>query len=298
MNFFRNVILPIAGIGYEWHLHKLSSELSKQQHAEATIQHNESEQNAQMLSSAELITSTLSTKLETYRDACEEKLKKYSNYLLMTSIIIGVLGQILPFILPEHNKYILNTHIPLIDIYYFFLTNTFGCLIICFIDCIVILNDISYFMTNLNHLWSNIETICITKLNKNTLTKFNEIQDILSDTYYILCNTTQITNLDDWFNYNCKLLHYTIICSALFGFISFILSFIISLEAILIPIKIIGSNHSYNSFVIVITIISIEIISLFIFIFIHNYKKNTFEWYSSKSGQKTNFSIPITICIH
>ena len=109
MNFFRNVILPIAGIGYEWHLHKLSSELSKQQHAEATIQHNESEQNAQMLSSAELITSTLSTKLETYRDACEEKLKKYSNYLLMTSIIIGVLGQILPFILPEHNKYILNS---------------------------------------------------------------------------------------------------------------------------------------------------------------------------------------------
>ena len=292
MNFLRNYILPIMGLGYEWHLHRLSTELSKQHH-------DESQQTTKLIASTELITNTLSSKLETYRDACEEKLKKYSNYLLMTSIIIGVLGQILPFVLPDHNLYIIGTQIPLINIYYFVLTNTFGCLIICFINCIIILNDISFFMTEFNHLWSNIETLCITTLNTHEANKFELIQNLLSDNYYIQIYNNQIYDLETCFNYNCYILHHSIIVSAIIGFICFILSFILSLEAILIPIDIVGPSHSYTSFIIVLVIISIELSGLILYIIIHRtYTTHSFIWYSGRTGIVIQFNHPITVQIH
>jgi len=274
-------LLPFLGIGVDLHLHNLSNQLAERHHKET-----------EHIGIIELITTTLATKLETHRDACEEKLKKYSNCLLMSGILIGILGQLLPSTLPEHHKYIVGTYIPLIQLYYFFLANTFGCLIICFISCSRILHDISYYMTNLNKLWSDIETTCITKLHKN---QYQEIQNILACTYYTICDTTHIVDLEGWFNYDCRKLHTIIISSSSIGFVSFIISFILSLEAILVPITVHKSSKSYAAFYIVMITILTEMIGLYIYMVYRNITKKQIQWYSSNTGNIVHFTNPITV---
>lgn len=288
MSLLRNVILPLLGVGVEYHLHHLNSELAKHHHKDA-------EDTAKKLSVTDLITTTLSTKLESYRDSCEEKLKKYSNYLLITGIFIGVLGQLLPSTLPTHQKYILGSHVQLITVYYFFLTNTVGCLIICFITCIVILNNISYYMINVNQLWSSIETKCITALHSTDETKLDTIQDLLSTQYYTIYHATHIHELEGWFDSSCYTLHCIIIVSAISGILSFITSFVLSLAAILIPIQVEGDSRSYTAFCIVIVLITVEMISLFLYITYRIYTKKSLEWYSSKTGERVVFTNSITI---
>jgi hypothetical protein len=288
MSLFRNFILPLLGVGVEYHLHSLNTELVKQQHTET-------EKTTKLIGITDLITGTLSTKLETYRDACEEKLKKYSNYLLITGILIGVLGQLLPIALPIHCKYILG-NIPLINLYYFFLTNTVGCLISCFIICILMLNDISYYMIHVNHLWSNIETNCITTLQSNEPSKFEIIQELLSTHYYTIYHDQHIQDLEGWFNTTCYSLHCIIIISSGVGILSFIISFILSLAAILIPLsEVIGDSRSYEAFMIVISIITIEICSLILYIGYRLHTKKQIDWYSSKTGERVVFPNSITI---
>jgi hypothetical protein len=288
MSLFRNVILPLLGVGVEYHLHHLNSELAKHHHTEA-------EDNAKKLSITDLITTTLSTKLESYRDSCEEKLKKYSNYLLITGILIGVLGQLLPSTLPTHQKYILGSRVPLITVYYFFLTNTVGCLISCFITCIVILNNISYYMINVNQLWSSIETQCITALHSSDVNKLDVIQDLLSTQYYTVYHHIHIHDLESWFDSSCYTLHCIIIVSAISGIVSFITSFVLSLAAVLIPIRLMGESRSITAFWIVIVLISVEMFSLFLYITYRIYTKKSLEWYSSKTGHRVVFTNSITV---
>ena len=288
MSLFRNLILPLLGVGVEYHLHHLNSELAKHHHTEA-------EDNAKKLSITDLITTTLSTKLESYRDSCEEKLKKYSNYLLITGILIGVLGQLLPSTLPIHQKYILGSHVPLITVYYLFLTNTVGCLISCFITCIVILNNISYYMINVNQLWSSIETKCITALHSSDTNKLDVIQDLLSTQYYTVYQHVHIHDLECWFDSSCYTLHCIIIMSAISGIVSFITSFVMSLAAILIPIHVAGDSRSITAFWVVIVLITLEMCSLFLYITYRIYTKKSLEWYSSKTGDRVVFTNSITI---
>jgi hypothetical protein len=287
-------LLPIAGFALDWRFHQLSQTLAKEQQEKSEFLHKESEETAKLLSTTELNISTVSAKLESYRDSCEEKLKKYSNYLLLTMLVIGILGQMLPLILPEHNKYIIGTSIPLIQFYYLFLSNTVGCILICFISCIIIINDISFYMTHINNLWANIETTCLIKLNTSNDKKFTEIQELLSNDYYTLYNSTKIITLEGWIHCYCNILHYIITLSAFIGFISFIIAFILSIEAILIPIDIIATSKSYLSFILVITIITIYITSLLIYLYCR--KKKKIEWYNAKTNKLFHLTNnPITI---
>jgi hypothetical protein len=289
-------LLPIAGFALDWRLHQLSQSLAKEQQQKSESLHKESEETAKLLSTTELNISTVSAKLESYRDSCEEKLKKYSNYLLLTMLVIGILGQMLPLVLPEHNKYIIGTSIPLIHFYYLFLSNTVGCILMCFISCIVIINDISYYMTHINNLWANIETTCLLKLSSTNNEKFIEIQELLSTEFYTLYNSTKIVTLEGWICCYCNILHYIITFSACIGFISFIVAFILSLEAILIPIDIMATSKSYTSFILVLVIVTLYIITLFVYLYCR--KKKEIHWYNAKTNRRfrlTNNPISIQL---
>jgi uncharacterized membrane protein len=121
------------------------------------------------------------------------------------------------------------------------------------------------------------------------------IQELLSTQYYTLYQHIHIHDLEGWFDSSCCTLHFIIIVSAISGIISFITSFVLSLAAILIPIRVTGESKSITAFCIVIVLISVEMFSLFLYISYRIYTKKTLEWYSSKTGDRVVFTSSIIV---